>query len=68
MVSLFIKLILVIQGYFLENSNINYSALVIEGFGSGNVSEFLLPKIQDLLSNEIPVAICTRVPEGPYKD
>ena len=55
------------SGYFLENSNINYSALVIEGFGSGNVSEFLLPKIKDLLSNGIPVAICTRVPEGPLK-
>ena len=55
------------SGYFLEKSKIEYNALVIEGFGSGNVPEFLLPKIKDLLSKEIPVAICTRVPEGPLK-
>ena len=26
-----------------------------------------MPKIKDLLSNGIPIAICTRVPEGPLK-
>lgn len=51
-------------GNYLKNSQLLFDALVIEGFGNGNVPEFLLPHIKRFLSLQIPVAITTRVPKG----
>lgn len=52
------------SGIFLKELGSIFEALVIEGFGDGNVPDSLVPIITSLIEKKIPVAITSRVPNG----